>query len=103
MTIHLLVLFAATTLPNVSPSASGLPGSSLVTQALSWILWLSIVAVVGYFFVNVAKLAAANRSQNYAMHNAAKQGVLITAVAALLLGAGQVLIYGLFGLASAAH
>lgn len=98
----LCVLFA-TTLPNVTPSANGLPGSGLVTQILSWVLWLAIVVVLGSFFVNVARVAAANRAQNFAMHASAKQGLLLSGGAALLLGVGQVLIYGLFGLASAAH
>lgn len=102
MTSFLLVLFA-TTLPNVSPSANGLPGAGLVTQLLSWLLWLAIACVLAMLFVNAARLSAANKAQNFAMHTSAKQGLLMCGAGALVLGVGQALIYGLYGLAAAAH
>ena len=82
---------------NVTGGGGNLPGTGMVAQLASGIgFWALIAAVVG-IFVGALLWAFGSYSQNYQQAYNGRRGVIISAVAALLIGAGPHIIGFFFG------
>ena len=82
---------------DVNGGGGNLPGTDTLSQLASGIgFWALIAAVVG-IFLGALMWAFGSYSQNYQQAYNGRRGVLISALAALLIGAGPHIISVFFG------
>lgn len=89
MPLSLLSLLADV---QMAPNANGLPGGSVLQRLTNglggWALVLSLVGLV----VGAAAWALGSHSQNYQQSMVGRRAVLVSALAALLIGAAPALV-----------
>lgn len=86
--------------PNVSPNESGLPGLSVARKLVGALLTWGLVAAVAALAISSAYWAVSSNSGNYHGVGKGKQGVLVSAGAAILLGGANAIIAFFGGLGS---
>ena len=75
--------------PGVTPKEGGLPGLSVLKEVISSINLFGIIAVVGALAVSAVVWAWGHHSGGHQAEANGKKGVLVSAGAALLLGAAN--------------
>lgn len=75
--------------PGISPNEGGLPGLSVLKQVIGSINLFGIIAVVGALAVSAGVWAWGHHSGGHQAEANGKKGVLVSAGAALLLGAAN--------------
>ncbi|MBD0694032.1 DUF6112 family protein [Kitasatospora sp. NPDC048545] len=75
--------------PGIAPAEGGLPGLSVLKQVMGSLNLFGIVAVVGALAVSAGVWAWGHHSGGHQAEANGKKGVLVSAGAALLLGAAN--------------
>ena len=84
----------------MDPNAGGLPGAKVLQQLTNGLgSWALIAALIG-MVIGAAAWALANYSQNYHQAYNGRKGLLVSAAAALLIGAAPAIINFFLGLGS---
>ena len=90
MSVSGLVL-AATSI-NANPSASGLPGSAALEKLVGGLAFWGLLAALAGVIVSAAVWALSSHSGNYHHASVGRRGTLVSAGAALLVGAAPAII-----------
>lgn len=91
MSIHPLTRVLADP-PHISPNDSGLPGVAEAEKIVGALLTFGVIAAVAGLAVAATVWAVGGHSSNPQLQHRGKSGVLIALVAALLIGAANVLV-----------
>ncbi|NEA37719.1 DUF6112 family protein [Streptomyces sp. SID11385] len=75
--------------PGITPNEGGLPGLTVLKKVMGSLNLFGIVAVVGALVVSAAVWAWGHHSGGHQAEATGKKGVLVSAGAALLLGAAN--------------
>ncbi|MEV5602783.1 DUF6112 family protein [Streptomyces sp. NPDC052299] len=89
--------------PGITPSEGGLPGLSVLKQVMGSLNLFGLVAVVGALAVSAGVWAWGHHSGGHQAEANGKKGVMVSAGAALLLGAANGLITFFSTLGSQVH
>ena len=76
----------------VNPKSGGLPGSAVLQKLIDGLAFWSLLACVAGIIVSAAVWAFASHSSNHHYSSNGRRGVLISAAAALAIGASAALI-----------
>ena len=87
--------FVAFTTPPFNPNASGLPGTSTLQSLADGLGWWALIAALVGVVVGAILWAFGHYSQNYQQAYNGRRGVMVSALAALLIG-GASHIVGFF-------
>jgi len=98
----LAVLLAAGGI-DITPSASGLPGSSTLIQLVDGLQFDAEIAAIAAMIISAAVWALSSHSNNYQGASRGKVALLASGFAAILIGFGPALVEALFGIGQAAH
>lgn len=77
---------------HVHPTTSGLPGGAAIESLVNGIQWWALILALAGLIIGAAVWALGSHSQNYQQAFAGKRAVLVSAVAALVIGAAPVVI-----------
>jgi hypothetical protein len=100
---HVVVVLTATTttaktpIGTVSPVPSDLPGSTAIHHLMDGLEWWALVLALAGLVLGAALWALGAHSQNYQQSFVGKRAVLVSGLAALIVGVGPVLINFFFG------
>jgi hypothetical protein len=75
-----------------NPDPSGLPGSSKLQKLLDGLYSWALILALGALVISALVWALGSHSQNYGAAHAGKRGVVVAALAALLIGAGPTIV-----------
>ncbi|KPI02874.1 hypothetical protein OK074_5024 [Actinobacteria bacterium OK074] len=89
--------------PGISPKTGGLPGLSVLKNVISSINLFAIIAVVGAFAVSLAAWAWGHFTGGHSAESKGKQGAIVSAGAALGLGAANGVVVFFSNLGSQVH
>jgi hypothetical protein len=78
--------------PGISPNSSGLPGLGEVRKIVGALLTWGLVACVAGLVISAMVWAVASNAGNYHGTTKGKSGVLVSAVAAILIGGANAII-----------
>lgn len=78
--------------PGITPNSNGVPGLGTAKEIVGGLLTLGLIVCVGGLVVSAATWALASHGGNYSGTHRGKQGVMVCAIAALLIGAADVLV-----------
>ena len=78
--------------PGISPNGSGLPGLGEVRRIVGALLTWGLVACVAGLVISAMVWAVSSNAGNYHGTSKGKTGVLVSAVAALLIGGANAII-----------
>jgi hypothetical protein len=95
MPFALFNTFVAVSTPPFNPNASGLPGTSIVQSLANGLGWWALIAAVVGIVVGAILWAFGHYSQNYQQAYNGRRGVMVSALAAVLIG-GAPHIIGFF-------
>ncbi|HEV2360736.1 MAG TPA: DUF6112 family protein [Acidimicrobiales bacterium] len=85
------LVFAGGGVVNVTPDAGGVPGSSQITQIADGIGWWALLISVMGLIVGAAAWAIGSHSSNYQFSVTGRRAVIVSGLAALLIGAAPAL------------
>jgi hypothetical protein len=85
------IVVAATDLGG-DPNAGGLPGSSALQSLVAGIAFWALLAALAGLIISAAMWALSSHAGNYQHAGMGKRGTIISAVAALLIGAAPAII-----------
>lgn len=88
---------------NVSPSAGAAPGAAKFEQLASGIEWWALLLALVGLVVGAASWAIGAHSSNYQYTSAGKRAVVVSGLAALLVGAAPFLVNFFFGIGTQVH
>lgn len=83
---------------SLNPSASALPGQSALEQLANGIGWWALIAALVGVVAGAAAWALGSHSNNYQYSSSGRRAVLVSGVAALVIGAAPEVVNFLFGL-----
>jgi len=83
-------------LVTMDPSATALPGGSTIEQLANGIGWWALVASLVGLVVGAAAWALGSHGNNYQYATSGRKAVLVSAAAALVIGAAPTVINFLF-------
>jgi hypothetical protein len=87
-----LVVLAAAGVPTLAPNPSGLPGGNVIESLTTGLeFWALMAALVG-LLIGAAAWALGSHSQNYHQSFVGRRTVLVSGLAALLIGAAPGII-----------
>jgi hypothetical protein len=89
--------------PGVTPSAGGLPGLAVLKKVMGSINLFGIISVVGALAVSAGVWAWGHHSGGHQAEANGKKGVMVSAGAALLLGAANGIVTFFSTLGSQVH
>jgi Family of unknown function (DUF6112)/TrbC/VIRB2 pilin len=78
--------FVAASSPPLDPSASGLPGTSVLQSLANGLDWWALIAATVGVVVGAILWAFGHYSQNYQQAYNGRRGVMVSALAAVLIG-----------------
>lgn len=78
--------------PPLSPDSSGLPGSSVLQTLANGLDWWALIAAMVGVVVGAIMWAFGHYSQNYQQAYNGRRGVMVSALAAVLIGGAQPII-----------
>lgn len=92
--IHLLVVLSTTSpsLPTLQPDATGLPGAAVLQRLADGIGGWALIASMLGIVVGAVLWAFGHYSQNYQQAYNGRRGVMVSALAAVLIGAAPHII-----------
>jgi hypothetical protein len=93
---------AAATL-SLDPSDSDLPGGSVIQQFANGIGWWGLVAALVGLVIGAATWALGAHTNNYQHASSGRRAVLVSGVAALVIGAAPAVLNFLFSSGQAVH
>jgi hypothetical protein len=97
-----IAAFLAQNVPGkVNPNETAIPGSEQLTSVIGGLMWWGLLLAGAAVIISAVIWAFGANSQNSQQATAGKKGVLIAVGAAVIIGAGQVLIQWAFNLGSA--
>jgi hypothetical protein len=82
---------------SLNPSSSKLPGGSEIEQLASGIGWWALIASLVGLVLGAAAWALGSHTNNYQYSTSGRRAVVVSALAALVIGAAPELISFLFG------
>jgi len=88
---------------NVSPDASGLPGSSALVSLLGGLQFDAELAAIAAVIIGAAVWALSSHANNYQGASRGRTAVIVSALAALVIGFGPGLIEWFFSFGRSAH
>lgn len=97
----LLVAPALAAAVTASPSADGLPGTPKLQKLINGLLFWGPLLALGALIIAAAAWAFGSHSNNYGAASAGRRGVMIAALAAVLMGFGPALVTWAFELGKA--
>jgi len=89
--------------PGVSPASGGLPGLSVLTTVVNSIDLFGVVAIVGALCVSGVVWAWGHHSGSHGAESKGKQGALVSAGCAILLGAANGIVSFFSALGTQVH
>ncbi|MFF3069173.1 DUF6112 family protein [Kitasatospora sp. NPDC057936] len=89
--------------PGITPNEGGLPGLSVLKQVMGSINLFGIIAIVGALAVSAGVWAWGHHSGGHQAEANGKKGVLVSAGAALLIGAANGIVAFFSGLGGQVH
>ncbi|WP_245687564.1 DUF6112 family protein [Streptacidiphilus griseoplanus] len=89
--------------PGITPSEGGLPGLEVLKHVVGSINLFSVIAVVGALSVSGVVWAWGHHTGSHGAEAKGKQGVLVCAGAALLLGAANAIVAFFSNLGTQVH
>jgi type IV secretory pathway VirB2 component (pilin) len=95
MPFPLFNTFVAVSTPPLDPNASGLPGTSILQSLVDGLGWWALIAAIVGVVVGAILWAFGHYSQNYQQAYNGRRGVMVSALAAVLIG-GAPHIIGFF-------
>jgi len=95
-------LLAASTI-SLDPSASSLPGSSVIQSLVNGIGWWGLVASLVGLVVGAATWALGAHTNNYQHASSGRRAVLVSGAAALVIGAAPQVLSFLFNAGQSVH
>lgn len=87
-----LVVLAASGVPSLTPNSSDLPGGSVIQSLTSGLEFWALMAALAGLLIGAAAWALGSHSQNYQQSFVGRRTVLISGLAALLIGAAPGII-----------
>ena len=93
----------ASTSIDISPSTSGLPGTSSAISLLGGMQFYVLLAAIAGILIGAAVWALGSHSNNYQGTQRGRTAVIVSAIAAILAGFGPTLIQWFFNFGQAAH
>jgi hypothetical protein len=88
---------------NVTPNASGLPGSNTLLSLLGGLQFDAVLVAVAGVVIGAAVWAISSHSNNYSGASRGRSAVIASGAAALLIGFGPTLVQTLFSLGQTSH
>jgi hypothetical protein len=88
---------------DISPNASGLPGSSTLVSLLGGLQFDTELVVIAAIIIGAGVWAACSHSNNYQGASRGKTAVIVSVLAGLLAGFGPALVEWFFSLGQSAH
>ncbi len=88
---------------SVTPDPSGLPGSSSLLSLLGGLQFDCEIAAIAAIIIAAAVWAVSSHSNNYQGASRGKTAVIVSALAALLIGFGPTVIEWFFSFGQSAH
>lgn len=88
---------------NVTPNASGLPGSDSLVSLVGGLQFDAVLAALAALIIGAAVWALSSHSGNYQGAARGRTAVIVSALAALLIGFGPGLVNWFFNLGQGAH
>ncbi len=87
-------LFATAPIPGVtfSPSASGLPGSTVLQSLMNGVAFWGLLAALAGLVIGAATWALGAHSNNYQHTSSGRRAVLVSGAAALVIGAAPAIL-----------
>ncbi|MGH9296584.1 MAG: DUF6112 family protein [Acidimicrobiales bacterium] len=82
---------------SLDPSASALPGSSTLEQLANGLGWWALLAALVGLVLGAAAWAVGSHTNNYQYSSSGRRAVLVSGIAAMVIGAAPTLINFLFG------
>ncbi len=81
---------------SLSPHAGNLPGQSVITDITNGLGWWALVASLIGLVIGAAAWALGSHTNNYQYSSSGRRAVLVSALAALVIGAAPTVINFLF-------
>ncbi|MGH9303981.1 MAG: DUF6112 family protein [Acidimicrobiales bacterium] len=100
---HISMLLAASNQVSLDPSATGLPGHATLTGLANGIGWWALLAALLGLVLGAAVWAIGSHTNNYQYSSGGRRAVLVSGVAALLIGAAPTLVNFLFNAGHGLH
>ena len=94
-------LLAMDPILHVDPSGSQLPGGAQLQELINGLAFWSLIAALAGMVVGAVLWAVGHHSSNYQQAYSGRKGVMVSAAAAMVIGASPALIHYFFGLGSA--
>ncbi|MHB1988802.1 MAG: DUF6112 family protein [Acidimicrobiales bacterium] len=88
---------------SLNPSASGLPGHSTLEQLANGLGWWALLAALLGLVIGAAAWALGSHTNNYQYSSSGRRAVLVSALAALVIGAAPEVVNFLFGAGQSMH
>jgi hypothetical protein len=87
----------------LDPSPGALPGSATLARLADGLAWWALLAALVALVLGAAAWALGSHTNNYQYSSAGRRAVLVSAVAALLIGAAPTIVNFLFAAGRAAR
>jgi hypothetical protein len=88
---------------SVNPSASGVPGSAAVQKIADGIAWWALILSLVGLVIGAASWALGSHSSNYQYATAGRRAVVVSGLAALVIGAAPALVNFFFSTGQQVH
>ncbi|MHB8245487.1 MAG: DUF6112 family protein [Acidimicrobiales bacterium] len=88
---------------SLSPSGSALPGAAELEKLANGLGWWALLAALIGLVLGAAAWALGSHTNNYQYSSSGRRAVLVSALAALVIGAAPEVINFLFGAGQAIH
>ena len=88
---------------SLDPSAGSLPGTATLQQLANGIGWWALLASLVGFVIGAATWALGAHANNYQHASSGRRAVLVSGIAALVIGAAPVVLNFLFSAGQAFH
>jgi hypothetical protein len=93
--VHFSVV-TATTIVSLVPNASAIPGASTLQSLADGIGWWALVASLVGLVLGAAAWALGSHTNNYQYSSSGRRAVLVSGLAALVIGAAPIVVNFLF-------
>ncbi len=100
---HLATAVRAGGVVNVSPIAGGVPGGAAIQSIADGIAWWALLLSLLGLVVGAASWALGSHSSNYQYATAGRRSVIVSGLAALVIGAAPALINFFFNAGQRVH